>query len=152
MADYLSFEEQYNNLSIEQRKILKKIPFIESIDGWLLLIEAVTLYNIASKIDSKGPIVCEIGVWKGKSSYILATAMKEKGGTLYSIDPFNGDCDEPSIDTYQQKISKLNISLLENFKKTMAEYKLLEFIQIIPKTSEKAFKNFPENKITNFFN
>jgi MMP 1-O-methyltransferase len=151
MPSYPSFVTQYNNLSSEQKNIFKKIPFLESIDGWLLLIEAVTLYDMASKIQSSNPVICEIGVWKGKSSYIFASVIKETGGTLYSIDPFNGDGDTQSIDTYQQEISKLGISLLDNFKKTMANYKLLEFIKIISKTSEKAFNEFLEQKIDLLF-
>jgi predicted O-methyltransferase YrrM len=106
---------------------------------------------MASKIKSSNPVICEIGVWKGKSSYIFASAIKETGGTLYSIDPFNGDGDKPSIDIYQQEISKLDMPLLENFKKTMAKYRLLEFIKISPETSEKAFNKFPEQKIDLLF-
>lgn len=151
MSSYPSFETQYNNLSFEQKNIFKKIPFLESINGWLLLIEAVTLYDMASKIKSSNPTICEIGVWKGKSSYIFASAIKKLGGILYAIDPFNGEGDKSSADTYQQEISKLDMTLLENFKKTMAKYNLLEFIKVISETSEEAFNKFPEQKIDLLF-
>jgi hypothetical protein len=83
-----------NNLTIFQLNkniLLKKIPHITSIEGWLLLIEATTLYEIASNIKKDNPVICEIGVWKGKSSYVLASAIKDTTGKLYSIDPFNGE-------------------------------------------------------------
>lgn len=151
MSGYPSYEKQYNDLTSEQKIILKKIPFLESIGGWLLLIEAITLYSITSKIKSSNPVVCEIGVWKGKSSYVFSSALKKINGKLYSIDPFNAEGDKESETTYQNKMSKLDSSLLENFKKTMDKYKLLDIINIIPTTSKKAYNEFPEKQIALLF-
>lgn len=151
MSGYPSHEKQYKNLTSEQKKTLKEISFLESIDGWLLLIEAVTLYNITLKIKSSNPVVCEIGVWKGKSSYIFATALKKINGALYSIDPFNGEGDKASEGTYQNELSKLGSPLLENYKKTMDKYGLLDIVNIIPSISKKAYNKFPEKYINFLF-
>ncbi len=151
MSAYPSNKDQINKLSTKQKIILDKIPYLESIEGWLLLTEAVTLYDIATNIKSSNPVICEIGVWKGKSSYIFATAMKQKGGTVYSIDPFNGDGDKASTDIYHEEMEKLDTSLLENFKNTITKFELQNFIKILPMTSEKARINFPEPKIDFLF-
>lgn len=151
MSYYPSNKDQLNNLSAKQKKILDKIPYLGSIEGWLLLIEAVTLYDIATKIKSNNPVICEIGVWKGKSSYVLTTAIKQKKGTVYSIDPFNGHGDKASTDTYRKNMEKLDISLLKNFKDTMIKFKLQDFVKVIPMTSEKARINFPKQKIDFLF-
>ncbi|MFM2357961.1 MAG: hypothetical protein RJA61_698, partial [Candidatus Parcubacteria bacterium] len=102
-----------------QQSILNKIPHLENIDGWLLSIEAIELFDLSNNIKSSRPIICEIGSWKGKSSYVLASAIKDKEGILYSIDPFNGDGDIASKDTYHREMEKLEVSLLENFKNTI---------------------------------
>jgi predicted O-methyltransferase YrrM len=151
MSQYPSYEEQFSHLSAKHKNILKKIPHLASIDGWLLLTEATTLYKIASNIKKEHPVICEIGVWKGKSSYVLANAIKDKNGILYSIDPFNGQGDDASTDTYNDEMSKLSSTLFNNFKETMEKYELLDYITIYPTTSEEANKHFPEKSIDFLF-
>ena len=102
MSFYPSYQQQYDLLSSRHKDALRQIPHLEDIEGWLLLEEAAELFLLADKIVSEQPIICEIGVWKGKSSYIFATATKNKGGILYSIDPFDGDGDSASKDSYQE--------------------------------------------------
>ena len=121
MSFYPSYKKQFDSLNNKQKKILNKIPYLEKIDGWLLLIEAIELFGLSSQIKTPNPIVCEIGSWKGKSSYVFASAIKEKNGILYSIDPFNGEGDETSNDTYHKEIKKTEGSLFENFERTMTK-------------------------------
>lgn len=151
MPDIPGYGEQFQLLTKEQKIIAKKIPHLDSIDGWLYLVEAVNLFELSNKIKSLPPIVCEIGVWKGKSSYVFASGIKKKNGVLYSIDPFNGDGDDASISSYKNAIKKLNTTLLDNFKKTMSRYKLLKYIKILPMLSESARKIFPEKRIDLLF-
>lgn len=151
MSFYPSYQQQYNSLSHEQKEALKRIPHLEDIEGWLLLEEAAELFLLTDRIQSKQPIVCEIGVWKGKSSYIFATAIKDKGGILYSIDPFNGDGDLASKDSYQEQIRLMPVSLLQNFQDTMRKYDLLGNIKILPYLSSKARESFEKNRIDLLF-
>lgn len=151
MSFYPSYQQQYNSLSHEQKEALKQIPHLEDIEGWLLLEEASELFLLADKIWSNRPIICEIGVWKGKSSYIFATAIRDRVGILYSIDPFDGDGDLASKDSYQKQIEQMSVSLLQNFQDTMKRYDLLGNIKILPYLSSRSRKNFEERKIDLLF-
>jgi MMP 1-O-methyltransferase len=151
MPIYPTFKEQINCLSAEQKEILNKIPYLEQIDGWLLLSEAVELFSLANKIESLKPVICEIGVWKGKSSYVFASAVKEKKGVVYSIDPFNGEGDCASVDAYRDEIKKLDVTLIKNFENTLSKYGLLQYVKVLPFLSEDARKNFYESKIDFLF-
>jgi predicted O-methyltransferase YrrM len=113
--------------------------------------EAAELFLLADKIVSEQPIICEIGVWKGKSSYIFATAIKNRRGSLYSIDPFDGDGDSASKDSYQEQIKQMPVSLLQNFQDTMRKHGLLESVKILPYLSSEARKKFEGNKIDLLF-
>ena len=142
---------QISSLLEKQKKILNKIPHLDSIDGWLLDVEAAELFKCSMYIKSLKPIICEIGTWKGKSSYVFASAMREKNGILYSIDPFNGEGDGASVDDYQKEIKRLGVSLLNNFENTMLKYGLQQYVKIFPMLSREARKKFPESKIDLLF-
>lgn len=151
MSSYPTIKSQLESLNDNQKMSLSKISHLEDIDGWLLLIEAIELYDLCNKISSRQPIVCEIGSWKGKSSYVLASGIKDRAGTLYSIDPFNGDGDAASINTYKEEIKKLDASLQENFEKTMEQFGLRKSIRILPFKSQEARKKFDSDKIDLLF-
>jgi len=150
MAFYPTYQEQWEKLSPLYREALEEIPYIEDIEGWLLLIESAELYLLSKQINSSNPIICEIGVWKGKSSYIFAKGLKPNG-ILYSIDPFDGDGDIASKDSYKNGIENLNISLLQNFENTMKKYFLWERIRVLPFLSAQARSKFFETKIDLLF-
>lgn len=151
MSFYPSYQQQYDALSPEHKDALKRIPHLEDIEGWLLLQEAAELFLLASNISSPRPVICEIGVWKGKSSYILATAIKNREGILYSIDPFDGDGDSASRDSYQKEMEAMPISLLENFQETLKRYDLSETVRILSYPSSEARKKFDETAIDMLF-
>ena len=48
------------------------------IDGWLNVREACELYKIAKSLTGENLVLCEIGSWLGRSSYVLAKAIKNK--------------------------------------------------------------------------
>ncbi|MBI5220769.1 MAG: class I SAM-dependent methyltransferase [Candidatus Liptonbacteria bacterium] len=135
----------------EQKRILGHIPHLEEIDGWLLLVEAAELFRCSDSIASPHPIVCEIGTWKGRSSYVLASAMKGKGGVLYSVDPFNGEGDTASKDAYRAELKRLGTTLVKNFEATMEQYGLRQYINVFPMLSEQARAVFTEPKIDLLF-
>jgi predicted O-methyltransferase YrrM len=151
MSFYPSYQEQFSLLDNEHKKDLEQIPHLESVEGWLLLIEATELFMLTSQIYSKRPIVCEIGTWKGKSSYIFATALKTMRGVLYSIDPFDGDGDDASKESYQKEIKKMNTTLLQNFKDTLKRFNLVGNVNILPLKSEDARLEFSEQRIDILF-
>src|SRR3989344_9211895 len=151
MSFYPPYKDQFAALTLHQRGLLKHIPDLEEIEGWLLLVEAVELFSLARQLTSKNPIVCEIGTWKGKSAYVFANAIKPQDGVLYCVDPFNGDGDSASIASYKKEIQKLNTSLQGNFEETMKRYNLRNHIVIIPMNSEEAHSHFPGNKIDLLF-
>lgn len=148
----LNNNPEFKALDNIQKAALKKLPYLNEIEGWLSFSEAAELYTLASALKSKKSIICEIGCWKGKSTYVLGTALKTMGrGLIYSIDPFDGSGDTASLETYKKAISKMNTSLLKNFQDTIHKYNLGPYITIIPTTSKKAKKYFDEKKIDLLF-
>lgn len=88
-----------------------------NIEGWLTKKEGEFLHNIAKRLE-KGYAV-EIGSWKGKSTFYLASGLVSgNGGTIYSVDHHKGSkeqrerSDEP-INTYPDFISNLRRFRLE---------------------------------------
>lgn len=151
MSPYPSTKSQFALLSDAQKKTLEKIPHLEDIEGWLLLCEAVELFDLANRIDSVNPVICEIGSWKGKSAYVFASALKDKEGILFAIDPFTGEGDGASEETYKADINKLDVPLKNNFRQTMNKYNLMKYIKILPFRSEEARSKFNYDKIDLLF-
>ena len=98
----------------------------KNIDGFLSDNEAIALYKYASKLSDNNTIV-EIGCWKGKSTYCLAKGLST--GNIIVIDPFDASGDDASKNDYENK--KGDKPLLEQFKKKMEQYKLLDKIIIM---------------------
>lgn len=151
MSPYPSTKSQFALLSGAQKKTIKKIPHMEDIEGWILLCEAVELFDLTNRISSINPIICEIGSWKGKSAYIFASALRNKGGVLFAVDPFTGEGDGASEKTYKADINKLNVSLKKDFIQTMNKYSLMGCIKILPFRSEEARNKFNCDKIDLLF-
>jgi predicted O-methyltransferase YrrM len=62
----------------------------KEIQGWMKDIELAGLYDLAVEYVYPGDIVIEVGSWKGKSSFVLASVCKEKSAMLYCVDTFTG--------------------------------------------------------------
>jgi hypothetical protein len=105
-----------------------------SIDGWLGYKEAVYLYKVARSLPTEKPVrVVEIGTWQGKSAIVIGKALhKHPDVHITCIDPFNADGDTQSRQNYQNKLSKLKISLKDmcwgNIKKNKLDH-IIEVIQ-----------------------
>jgi predicted O-methyltransferase YrrM len=61
-----------------------------SIDGWFDENHTNVLFDLADKYIKTGGNVLEVGSWKGRSSYILASICKERGAHLICMDSFSG--------------------------------------------------------------
>lgn len=78
--------------SLTDKLILKAIGAFHTIGGWLSVREAALLYRVAANLSTQCPVVCEIGSWMGRSSYVLASALKStyQGGRVYCVDSLDG--------------------------------------------------------------
>lgn len=105
---------------------LSAIPIrkYKTIDGWLSLNEAYTLYKYARMLPFNSTVV-EIGSWKGKSTYCLAKGIRS--GTIYAIDPFNSDGETGSKEVYQERA--MNTDLLSEFNSNMASRGVTEKVK-----------------------
>jgi len=135
-------EKSYHDQMILQ--IIK--PYI-LINGWLSTAEAIELYKIASSFTYKNDVViCEIGSWQGKSSYILAKAIEsKKDAWLYCIDPFDGKADCISQPLYQEEKNKIYLPLLQKFKNNINKLGVAHKIKIIQGDSSEVVHNFNKN-------
>lgn len=103
---------------------------LDSIPGFLSKREADFLYNVAHK---NGGNIIEIGSLYGRSTVILAEALKNSGkkGRVYAIDP-----------------QYFDDSALGQLKDNLNKYDVGEFVEVMVTTSEEANKNW--NKPVSF--
>ncbi len=58
--------------------------------GWCSLEKAITLYNMVRA--ARPTIICEVGVWGGRSFFPMAMAQRENHhGSIIGIDPWNSE-------------------------------------------------------------
>lgn len=115
------------------------------IAGWLSENEAIALYDLVLKINTKNPVIVELGSWLGKSSIVLAKALSyKKAGILYCVDSFDLDGDNFSRDTYIKEQKKLNSSVKEQFIFNIKKSKVLKYIKILEGKSYEVAKNFKD--------
>jgi MMP 1-O-methyltransferase len=110
-----------------QKSDLRKIEAFRGLEGWLTDQEALGLFRMTAALDENATVV-EIGSWQGKSTYCLASGLKS--GTVYAIDPFNGDAgnDKDSSGEYKEKMGQRDLS--EVFLQNMKALGVLEKIQM----------------------
>src|SRR5262249_2798991 len=99
---------------LADRAILGKIRSYAEIDGFLTRAEAAALHRCASMLPP-GSKALEIGCWKGKSTYCIASGLAS--GKVYAIDPFNAAGESGSKEVYDHK--KGEAPLIEQFKENM---------------------------------
>ena len=87
-----------------------------SIDGWLTVDEAITLFELAKGLPDKNPRALEIGSWQGKSTVCIAQGLRQKDGAqLTCIDPFDASGDRESEDMYGDRQNDLGGPLRRAF-------------------------------------
>lgn len=85
-----------------------------NIEGWLTQEEAKGLHTIANSLPKNATVV-EIGSWKGKSTFCIATGLKN--GVIHCIDPFNSAGEEGSKEIYEKNQGAE--SLLSQFRRNL---------------------------------
>jgi predicted O-methyltransferase YrrM len=106
-------------------------PYLE-IDGWLSLNEAMSLYDLARTLQGDEPVVVELGVWQGKSAFVLAQGLKDKPGAKnFCIDPFNADGDPASTTLYHEKSRSFERPLKDGFLEICESYGFRERIEVL---------------------
>lgn len=135
-----TFRKAYRTMA--DRAILKKISSFTKIDGFLTFAEAAALHRCATKLPS-GANVLEIGCWKGKSTYCIASGLVEGGGgKVHVIDPFNAAGEAGSKEVYDVK--KGELPLIEQFKENMRSRGVLEKIEILQGYSQEFAGKVPK--------
>ena len=125
--------------TIADRSILRRIGSYEQIDGWLEKSEAAALCRLASRLPN-GANILEIGCWKGKSTFCLATGLRS--GRVHVIDSFDAAGDTPSRLLYaQQKGAR---PLVEQFQENLRERGVLEKVEIHVGYSQSFVGKIPE--------
>ncbi|MEK6285612.1 MAG: class I SAM-dependent methyltransferase [Acidobacteriota bacterium] len=130
---------------LSDQLILQIIRRYELIDGWLSPREAIQLYRIAASIESTAPVICEIGSWLGRSSYILAKAIEARlDGLVYCVDPFDGSGDAASEKVYRSQMERHELPLEAEFQTNMARHGVSTRIRQVKKTSQDALDFVPK--------
>lgn len=156
LASVLSYSEQLaSELSKSQREkkkpdlsdqlILQSIRRYETVDGWLSPREAIQLYRLSAGVRAHCPVICELGSWLGRASYVLAKGLDGKaGGRLYCVDPFDCSGDPSSAALYEESARELGRSVEEQFRRNMARLDVIDAIRIVKSPSQAASDAVPD--------
>ncbi len=102
-----------------------------SIDGWLTVDEAITLYELSLSLPHEQPLAVEIGSWQGKSSVCLARGLAGKfQPRLCCIDPFDASGDAESAPAYGDRSENLSHGLRDTFEDNLREVGLRSFVDV----------------------
>jgi predicted O-methyltransferase YrrM len=112
------------------------------IEGFLSRVEALALYRFASSLPPSA-VCCEIGSWKGKSTYCLALGIlkRKNGSKLIAIDPFDAAGDPDSAERYRQQQGMT--PLLEQFVINMEKLRVIDVVEIHPGCSAQHAASVP---------
>jgi MMP 1-O-methyltransferase len=114
-----------------------------SIDGWLTVDEAVTLFELARSTPHEAPRCVEIGSWQGKSTICLAAGLRGKRQpVLTCIDPFDASGDAQSADDYDARARDLGGPLRRAFEQNLEAAHLRELVEIRQGTSHEHAAEF----------
>lgn len=104
-----------------------------SIDGWLTVDEAITLYELARGLPDEHPVAVEIGCWQGKSSVCLARGLRGKRAPqLVCIDPFDASGDAASRTTYHDRATDLGGPLRHAFEHNLDAAGVRDLVTVKP--------------------
>jgi hypothetical protein len=99
--------------------------FATEVSGWLTEAQAELLWDTASQL-STTPLVVEIGSHQGRSTIMLATAVRSRGGQVVAVDPF--------VDGRLFGGSRTR----ELFEHNIAAAGLIETVELLPEYSTRA--------------
>lgn len=121
----------------------RRIAGFLDIPGWLSPQDATELYDSVLSLKCEKPVIVEIGSHLGKSSMVLAQALRKKGGgIIHCIDPFDASGDLGAQHLYEKRKAELRGSLLEAFQLNMAQYALEPFVRPVKGFSHEVVRTF----------
>ena len=102
-----------------------------SIDGWLTVDEAITLFELSRSLPHESPVAVEIGSWQGKSSICLARGLLGKHRPrLCCIDPFDASGDGESTPAYGERAGQLEQGLRAAFENNVRAVGVQEVVEV----------------------
>ncbi|MCK5940588.1 MAG: class I SAM-dependent methyltransferase [Planctomycetes bacterium] len=102
-----------------------------SIDGWLTVDEAITLFELARDLPGEAPRAVEIGCWQGKSTVCIANGLRGKpGAQLTCIDPFDASGDAESHDAYEGRAAGVGGPLRQAFEHNLEDAGVRDLIDV----------------------
>lgn len=102
-----------------------------SIDGWLTVDEAITLFELSRSLPHETPVAVEIGSWQGKSSICLARGLLGKNRPrLCCIDPFDASGDGESTAAYGERAGRLEQGLRAAFEDNVRAVGVQEVVEV----------------------
>jgi predicted O-methyltransferase YrrM len=102
-----------------------------SIDGWLTVDEAITLYELARALPHEAPVAVEIGSWQGKSSVCIARGLAGKSRPrLHCVDPFDASGDGESTTAYGERAGRLDGGLRRAFEDNVRAAGVLDVVEV----------------------
>ncbi|TMV53014.1 class I SAM-dependent methyltransferase [Paenibacillus mesophilus] len=113
-------------MSLEEQQAGERIESIQemvsSVPGWLELNEGATLYELARFL-APVPTIVELGSWKGKSTCVLASAIKDRGeGKVHAVDLWNWKPGKRQTHTDE---------VFDEFKLNLEKHGLTEYVETI---------------------
>ncbi|MEO6595216.1 MAG: class I SAM-dependent methyltransferase [Planctomycetota bacterium] len=102
-----------------------------SIDGWLTVDEAISLFELARSLPHEHPLAVEIGCWQGKSSVCIARGLARKNAPrLCCIDPFDASGDQQSTADYSSRANGLPGPLRSIFEHNLRAAGVREIVDV----------------------
>jgi predicted O-methyltransferase YrrM len=125
-------------------RYMRLLPYA-SIDGWLTVDEAITLYELSRALPDERPLVVEIGSWQGKSSVCLASGLHGKlQPRLCCIDPFDASGDAASAPVYDRRAADTGSGLRAAFEANLTAAGLRDVVDVCPGFSHDLCKRFDD--------
>jgi len=118
------------------RLLLRGLRYAEllpyaSIDGWLSVDEAITLYELARALPAAA-VAVEIGSWQGKSSVVLGRGLLGNAGArLFCIDPFDASGDLASAGDYRNRAASFDNPLKQGFMRNLVQTGVREVVEVL---------------------
>jgi MMP 1-O-methyltransferase len=111
-------------------RYVQLLPYA-SIDGWLTVDEAITLFELARGLPHEAPVVVEIGSWQGKSSVCLGRGLAGKRAPrLCCIDPFDASGDDASAPDYGVRAQRVGGGLRGAFEDNLRAVGVREIVDV----------------------
>jgi predicted O-methyltransferase YrrM len=116
-----------------------------SVNGWLTVDEAITLYELAKGLTEPKPRAVEIGSWQGKSTICIARGLRDKPQTMLTcIDPFDASGDNESSDEYGNRATDLGGPLRRAFEENLKAADVRDIVDVRPGLSHEHAASFKE--------